>query len=142
MGIEVNFSTFPQKELERLGYNNFYVREVVDRYDKEVEHRFGFRTTRATKPIILSNLVQIVRDNIDWINDSELLREMLTFVRKDDGKQEAENGFHDDMVMGCAIAYYIVLQVKPDYDIIEIEQRRNFACEFSEEDYGEEIQII
>lgn len=142
MAIEVNFSTYPQKELERLGYNNFYIREVVDRYDKEVEHRFGFRTTRQTKPLILSNLVQIVRENIDYFNDADTLRQMLTFVRKEDGKQEAENGFHDDRVMACAIGYYAVLQIKPDYDIIELEQHNNFGFEYSESDFGEEIQII
>lgn len=142
MSIEVNFSTYPQKELERLGYTNFYVREVVDRYDKDVEHRFGFRTTKKTKPLILSNLVQIVRDNVDYINDNDVLREMLTFVRKDNGKMEAENGFHDDKVMGIAIGYYAILQIKPDYDIIELERCRNFDFEFEREDYGEEIQII
>ena len=142
MGIEVNFSTYPQKELERLGYDNFYIRDVVDRYDKELEHRFGFRTTRSTKPIILSNLVQIVRDNVDYINDNDTLRQMLTFVRKDDGKQEAENGYHDDKVMAMAIAYYVILQIKPDYDIIEMDRNRNFECEFGESDYGEEITVI
>lgn len=143
MGIEVNFSTFPQKELERLGYSNFYVREVVDRYDKEVEHRFGFRTTRQTKPIILSNLVQIVRDNVEWINEENSLREMLTMVRKEDGKQEAEDGFHDDHVMSLAIAYYIILQIIPDNDIIELEQKYNFEFERpGESEIGEEIQII
>lgn len=143
MSIEVNFSTFPQKELERLDYSNFYVREIVDRYDKELEHRFGFRTTRQTKPMILSNLVQIVRDNVDYINDENTLREMLTMVRKDNGKQEAEEGFHDDHVMSCAIAYNAVLQVVPDNDIIEIEQHYNFEFERpGVEEIGEEIQII
>ena len=143
MSIEVNFSTFPQKELERLGYDNFYVREVVDRYDKELDHRFGFRTTRQTKPIILSNLVQIVRENVDYINDENTLREMLTMVRKDDGKQEAEEGFHDDHVMSCAIAYYSISQIVQDNDIIEMQYKYNFEVEKPRvADYGEEIQII
>lgn len=143
MGIEVNFSTFPQKELERLGYDNFYVREIVDRYDKDVDKRYGFRTTKQTKPIILSNLVQIVRDNVEKINDSNTLREMLTMVRKDNGKQEAEDGYHDDKVMSCAIAFYITLQIIPDNDIIDLGSVYNFDVERpGYSDYGEEIQII
>lgn len=143
MALEVNFSTFPQKELERLDYSNFYVREVVDRYDKELDHRFGFRTTRQTKPVILSNLVQIVRDNVEYINDKNSLREMLTMVRKEDGKLEAEDGFHDDHVMSLAIAYYSISQIVPDNDIIEMQYKYNFEVEKPRvADYGEEIQII
>ena len=143
MSIEVNFSTYPQKELERLGYDNFYIREVVDRYDKELEHRHGFRTTRQTKPIILSNLVQLVRENVEKINDERILREMLTFIRKDDGKQEAENGFHDDLVMGTAIAYYSNLQTVQDSDIINMQTKVNFSCERpASTELGDEISII
>ena len=143
MSIEVNFSTYPQKELERLGYDNFYIREIVDRYDKELEHRYGFRTTRQTKPIILSNLVQIVRENVDKINDGRILREMLTFVRKDDGKQEAENGFHDDLVMGTAIAFYTMLQINPDNDIIQLKNKTNFSFEIQPgNEIGDEITVI
>lgn len=143
MSIEVNFSTYPQKELERLGYDNFYIREVVDRYDKELEHRHGFRTTRQTKPIILSYLVQLVRENVEKINDERILREMLTFIRKDDGKQEAENGFHDDLVMGTAIAYYSNLQTIQDSDIINMQTKVNFSCERpASTELGDEISIV
>lgn len=143
MSIEVNFSTYPQKELERLGYDNFYIREVVDRYDKELEHRHGFRTTRQTKPIILSYLVQLVRENVEKINDERILREMLTFIRKDDGKQEAENGFHDDLVMGTAIAYYSNLQTTQYSDIINMQTKVNFSCERpASTELGDEISIV
>ena len=32
---------------------------------------------------------------------------MLTFVRNERGRAEAEEGAHDDLVMGLAIGYYI-----------------------------------
>lgn len=111
MAIETNFSTFPQKKLEELGYPNFYVRETVDRYDKDTTKQFGFNTNRKTKPLILANLVALVRDHVDIFNDERTLREMLTMVKKEDGKQEAEDGYHDDKVMSIAITHQAVSQV-------------------------------
>lgn len=104
IGLEANFSTFPIRELSRLEYPKQYVREAPDTYTGAVKKSFGFRTTSATRPIIIANLVQIVRDDIQLINDVDTLREMLSFV-KIKGKAQAEQGEHDDLVMGLAITY-------------------------------------
>ena len=61
MAIETNYSTYPQKKLEELGYPKFYVRETVDRFDKSVTKQFGFNTNKKTKPLMLANLVELVR---------------------------------------------------------------------------------
>lgn len=145
MCIETNYSTYPQKKLEEYGYPNFYVREVVDRYDKSVTKQFGFNTNRKTKPLILSNLVQIVRENVEVINDAKTLREMLTMVRKENGKQEAEEGYHDDKVMSIAIGYNAVSQVTFDVEPITVDPQYHFNIEKqydNQYDYGEEITIV
>lgn len=145
MAIETNFSTYPQKKLEEFNYPNFYVREVVDRIDKSVTKQFGFNTNKKTKPLILSNLVQIVRENTEVINDPKTLREMLTMVRKENGKQEAEEGFHDDKVMSAAIGYHAVNQVVFDIEEIRVNPQYHFNLEKSNEthyDYGEDIVIV
>lgn len=107
MGIETNFSTFPQKELERLQYPRFYVREIEDSYTHRFSKAFGFKTTTLTRPIIIANLVEIMRDNIHLINDRVTLNEALTFVKNTKGKEEAIEGKHDDTIISLAIAYYI-----------------------------------
>lgn len=107
MGIETNFSTFPQKELERLQYPRFYVREIEDSYTHRFSKAFGFKTTTLTRPIIIANLVEIMRDNIHLINDRVTLNESLTFVKNTKGKEEAIEGKHDDTIISLAIAYYI-----------------------------------
>jgi phage terminase large subunit len=48
-----------------------------------------------------------MRENIALINDRLTLEEMLTFVRSEKGRAEAQGGAHDDLVMALAIAYYI-----------------------------------
>ena len=106
VGIEANFSTFPIRELSRIGYHKQYVRETPDTFTGAVKKAFGFKTTTATRPVIIANLVQIIRDETYLINDVATLREMLSFV-KIKGKAQAEDGEHDDLVMGLAITYGI-----------------------------------
>lgn len=145
VAIESNFSTYPQKELERLGYNNFYVREVFDNYSKTTTKQFGFLTTKKTKPVILSNLVQLVRENVEVFNHKKTLEQMITMVKKENGKQEAEQGFHDDKVMSAAIAYHAVGQVLFDEEVLTPYKTLVDGWDVKyerQEDYGEEIQVI
>jgi phage terminase large subunit len=107
IGIETNFSTYPVKELERLGYFNMFVREVEDSITQKTEKRYGFQTNKLTRPLVIAALVTIVREHPEYMNDITTLEEMLTFVRNERGKPEAQKGAHDDTIMGLAIAYYI-----------------------------------
>ena len=107
MGIETNYSTYPEKELERLGYPRLYVRERVDTYTGAVMQAYGFETTTTTRPLIIDNLRSVVRDNIELFGDFETLGEMLTFVYDDNYKPQAQEGEHDDLVMALAIAHFI-----------------------------------
>lgn len=149
IGIETNFSTYPQKELERLGYENFYIREIEDKYTHKKEKAYGFRTTTLTRPLILADLVKIVRDSIEYIVDIETLEEMLTFVKNKDGKSEAQEGYHDDLVMALAIVYYIRTQQKytVNTDLVKKEIIKNFNIEketytTSTSDYNDDLVVI
>ena len=51
-----------------------------------------------------------MRENPDMECDIPTLKEMTTFVKKDNGKQEAQTGQHDDLVMALAIAHFISKQ--------------------------------
>lgn len=107
VAVEANFSSYPLRELERLGYPNQYARERTDRGSFRSVCSYGFRTTSSTRPVIIAGLVEVVREHVDWINDPETLREMLSFVRSQRGRAEAQAGAHDDCVMALAIAYHV-----------------------------------
>ena len=143
MCIESNFSSYPNKELVRLGYTNMFVREKEDRFSGVIDKSYGFKTTSVTRPVIIAELVKIVRESVELIYDKLTLEEMLTFVRNEKGRPEAQQGAHDDLVMGLAIAYYARNQVVFDMEPITVAQAFNFK---SEEpvgyDYGEEIVVI
>ena len=143
IGIESNFDSFPIRELTRLGYTNQFVRNEEDTYTGKLQKRFGFRTDRNSRPRIISNLVEIVREHTYQLNDRETLEEMLTFVRNEKGRPEAQEGAHDDLVMGLAIAYEIQDQVTFNEEPIITEHRFTFNVETPVSyDYGDSVSII
>jgi len=107
VGLEVNFSSYPVKCLESLRYPSQYVREQEDTFAGGVKKSFGFKTTSITRPVIISGLVEALREGMDTLNDRSTLEEMLTFVRGKDLRAEADAGAHDDCIMALAIAWYI-----------------------------------
>lgn len=109
IAVESNFDQHPNLELQRLKYPRIYIREKFDQIVKDVQEKFGFRTTSLTRPIIIDQLVEIAREHIEKIVDRETLQEMLSFIRKNN-KPQASEGTHDDLVMGLAIAYYALNQ--------------------------------
>lgn len=107
VGIEANFSTHPIKELKWLGYHRQFTRKKEDTFTGKITKAYGFQTTKVTRPLVIAALVQVVRENPELINDIPTLDEMLTFVRNEQGRPEAQSGAHDDLIMGLAIAHYI-----------------------------------
>ncbi|MBO4982887.1 MAG: hypothetical protein J6D23_02420 [Clostridia bacterium] len=107
IAVEINYSRHPVRVLHDLGYTNLYSQGLQNKSISLPEHRYGFLTTSSTKPIIISNLVAIMRESIDLETDRETLKELSSFVRGVGGKTGAASGSHDDLVMASAIAHYI-----------------------------------
>ena len=107
IGIETNYSTFPEGILEDMNYPNLYVREKVDTFSGEIVKAFGFNTNTKTRPLIIDGLKDVVNQAPETINDFETMGEMLTFVYDENWKAQAEEGEHDDLVMALAIAHQI-----------------------------------
>ncbi|MBE6588829.1 MAG: hypothetical protein E7643_01500 [Ruminococcaceae bacterium] len=108
IGIEINYSAYPMRLLERTyRYPRLYYRERNDREGGGVKRSAGFETTQRTKPLIIANLVSVMREGEIPECDAETLREMLTFTRLSSGGMGAVTGKHDDLVMALAIAHYI-----------------------------------
>lgn len=106
VSVEANFSSYPIRELERLRYPRQYVRQAEDSFTHRVRQSYGFKTSSVTRPLVIAGLVEVVREHPEWLNDRDTLNEMLTFVRNENGRPEAQEGAHDDCVMSLGIAYY------------------------------------
>lgn len=150
IGIETNFSTYPNEKLQEWDYPNLYIREKADTYVNRYNKSFGFKTTPVTRPLILGQLQEIVLEEIDNINDIDTLREMLTFIKNKVGRPEAEVGFHDDLVMALAIVYYIRTQQSFKVEIKEENKPKEYNPleelfadnNNTQSDYGMKINII
>ncbi|MBQ8840042.1 MAG: hypothetical protein IJ004_06695 [Clostridia bacterium] len=107
IAVETNYSRHPVRVLRKLGYPNIYLSKgktnTQDRYDSY----YGFLTTAVSRPIILANLVEVMRENIRLETDRVTLFEMLHFVRHSTGKYSACEGSHDDLIMASAIAHFV-----------------------------------
>jgi hypothetical protein len=89
-------------------YPNLYVREVYDKTRDMVKEEVGFYTDVKTRPLIIDQLREAVRNRVIELNDKDTLRELTTFIADPDtGKIEADLGCHDDCVMALAIANHI-----------------------------------
>src|SRR3546814_10088001 len=80
----------------------------LDKTTDEMKEELGFYTDVKTRPLIIDELRQAVREEVILLNDATTIDEMITFVADPkSGKIEAEVGCHDDCVMALAIANHI-----------------------------------
>lgn len=107
IGVEVNFSTYPERKLEEWHYPKLYQRERFDTFANTMVKSFGWVTSPKTRPAILAELHTIMDEAPELVVSFETLGEMLTFVHGKDRRPEAAEGEHDDLVMAAAIAHAI-----------------------------------
>jgi phage terminase large subunit len=128
IGLETNYSTYPVKELQRLGYLNQYQRRIEDKNFVDLRDSYGFLTNKLTRPIILANLQDLVKETkAGFIYDRKTIDEMLTFIRneKKNGRPEADIGTHDDRVLSLAICMYIREQQRMKPKKVRERQKRS-----------------
>lgn len=136
VGIEANFSSYPTKRLEELGYPSQYVREAEDTFSGAIRKAFGVRTTAVTRPVMISELVEAMREALGGVSHRPTLEEMLTFVRDEKMRPAAEPGAHDDCVMALAIAWYIRPQQKMTVEPEALPVRREWSDDMWEDYYS------
>ncbi len=97
-------------------YHNLYYRD---------EGRPGFHTNTSTKPMVISTLVECVRDGVLVERDKECIDEFGTYERRPDGSFGAITGKHDDMLMTRAIGVWVASRrMEPVMPPINVEPLR------------------
>lgn len=141
IGIEINYSRVPMRVLKQLGYSNLYISKKIGTLKDENEQQYGFITSSVTRPVIISNLVTVMRENIKLETDRETLKEMTTFIKRDDGRLAASDGAHDDLVMASAIAHFIGISY--EHQIITVNKNQDALRQFYENNsFGAEENIF
>lgn len=103
-------------------YPNLYARrQSEDEIRQGVPRKYGFHTNVATKPMIISTLVKVIRDRLYTERDERCLSEYLQYERKANGAYGAIAGCHDDLLMTRAIGMHICFA---EMDMPQIVERR------------------
>ena len=116
-------------KLKDANYPGIHMREEYDKIAKTLTKKLGFRTTPATKPLLISNFNKLLEEKFVQISDERTLAEMSGFRYTDEAKKKgmgAAKGLHDDHVMAIALAYW---QVHPtgfnEEVVVDNTERRN-----------------
>ncbi|MGZ0042072.1 DNA packaging protein [Paenibacillus ottowii] len=98
----------------------------------------GWNTNQATRPVMISDFKEAIRDQLYDIYCPELYSECMTLIDKN-GRAEADSGCHDDRIL----AYSIALQVRQVADKwFEWFKKKQQQRAESRDDYNEEVGWI
>lgn len=90
--------------LKNLLYPNMYFRPTkFEQIGMGYSDKIGWRTTGVTRPLLIDDFGQAIRDGSLLIHSKELLDEMLTFIYDKSNNANAQDGYHDDAIFAAAI---------------------------------------
>jgi hypothetical protein len=89
-----------------------YHRPVAADQDPQVRSdKLGWETGGVSRPLLISKLDELIRQDALAIHDAVTQQELLTFVIKKTGKAEHQSGCHDDTVIALALACVVILHM-------------------------------
>lgn len=105
-------------------YENLYFEKTFDTYKNHSKTKVepGFRTNVKNRALILDTLKLLVDNQKLIINDINTIKEFNTFVLKNN-KFQADDGFHDDMIMALCIALALFADAKNFENIRELTEK-------------------
>jgi hypothetical protein len=80
--------------------------KYIDRFDKNSGMVPGFTMTHKSRPLVIERLRDFVENKVCTIRSIRLLEEIRVFIWKN-GKQQAMQGYNDDLVISFATAMYL-----------------------------------
>lgn len=105
IGCEVNnHGLTTLTTLRNRGYRRLYRRQTWDKLERRHTESIGWQTNAKTRPLMLDLLAACLRDGLLTAYAEQFFSEALTFVRKQNGRTEAQTGATDDLVIAMAIA--------------------------------------
>jgi hypothetical protein len=88
-------------------YDNLYSRTSPDKIREGAPRVWGFHTNMATKPMVLSFALKVLRDSLYIETDHRVCDEFQDYEIKPDGTFGAPDGAHDDELMATVILLWV-----------------------------------
>ncbi|GAB7387364.1 hypothetical protein BSNK01_12000 [Bacillaceae bacterium] len=87
-------------------YKRIYKEKRVDKMSNEQREVLGWRTDTRTRPLIVDALKTAVRERAFTCYYKRFFDEAQNFIRDKNGKEQAREGYWDDVIIMCAIGIY------------------------------------
>lgn len=113
--VEINVGSQVVNILHQdLEYDNVVMTKTTGRKGTVVgtaagQSRLGIKTTKITKRIGCANIKSIIEDSKIILNDYDIINELSTYI-VDGTTYNAEDGYHDDLVMCLVLFAWMVQQ--------------------------------
>lgn len=92
-------------------YENIHFDKKQNTKIRQNKEHPGFRTTRGNRPVILNTLKTFLEEEKLIIHDQDLIEELHHFLLIKN-KYQADDGYHDDMIMGQAFLFQPFIDIK------------------------------
>jgi len=128
------FGFSANKKLKEI-YGNIYVQRTFNKIENKIQEKYGWDTTAITRPLMLAQTQEEIRENAIELMDVPLIKECLTLIKNPKTKKvEAQEGCHDDLVIACCISGQIRHELpyqppqtkKPGRDLTHREKNAKF----------------
>jgi hypothetical protein len=90
--------------LRQMGYRSMFRRRQLNRVYNRATEEYGFKTTRSSKPLIISAVDEALRNDELVIHERETYVELKGYVRDERGSMGGSP--YDDRVMALALAHH------------------------------------
>lgn len=112
--IEINVGSQVVNILQQdLEYENVVMTKMSGKKGTQIggdnKSRFGIKTTKITKRIGCANLKSLIENYKLILNDYDIVHELSTYI-VDGSSYNAEEGYHDDLVMCLVLFAWMVSQ--------------------------------
>lgn len=105
--VDGDQSSYLLNQIKEVYFNLYARKQSEDEIIDKVPKKYGFHTNVATKPMIISTLVRVIRESLYVERDVRCLDEYMTYEKKPNGAFGAIVGKHDDLLMTRAIGLHI-----------------------------------
>jgi hypothetical protein len=117
--------------LKQKLYPSMYFRPAkYETVEARTSDRMGWRTTKITRPLLIDEFAQSIRENLLIIHSKILLDEMSVFIYDDNGNMVPSPGFFDDTIFAAGIGFqgFKILYDKP---LTQLDERNYLPKNFS-----------
>lgn len=92
--------------LKQKIYPSLYFRPTkIETIGTSYSDKLGWKTTKVTRPLLIDDFAQAMRDKEIIIHSKKLLDEMMVFVYDNANNMISQPGFHDDCIFAAAIGF-------------------------------------